>query len=43
VRPMGGGVLGADASTAGWRLEYEPVTGSVTLPSRGGAVLLDRR
>jgi hypothetical protein len=35
--------LPADASTAGWRMEYEPVSGSVTLPSRGGAVLLERR
>jgi hypothetical protein len=43
ARPVGGGVLPADASTAGWRMEYEPVSGSVTLPSRGGAVLLERR
>jgi hypothetical protein len=43
VRPSGGGMLPANASTAGWRLDYEPVSGSLTLPARGGAVLLERR
>jgi hypothetical protein len=43
LRPSGGGMLPADASTAGWRLDYEPVSGSLTLPARGGAVLLERR
>jgi hypothetical protein len=43
VRPVGGGTLPANASTAGWRLDYEPVSGSITLPSRSGAVLLERR
>jgi hypothetical protein len=43
VRPVGGGPLPPDASTAGWRLEYEPVASGLDLAPRSGAVLLTRR
>jgi hypothetical protein len=43
VRPVGGGELPANASTAGWRLSLVPVAGgSVTVPAHGGAVILRR-
>lgn len=43
MRPVGGGPLPADARTDGWRLDYEPVSGSISLAPRSGAVLLTRR
>jgi Hypothetical glycosyl hydrolase family 15 len=41
VRPVGGGIVPASADVSGWRLETDPVSDSISLPPRGGAVLLD--
>jgi hypothetical protein len=39
VRPVGGGALSDKAGTRGWGLRLERVSGSVTIPAHGGAVL----
>jgi Hypothetical glycosyl hydrolase family 15 len=39
--PVGGGALPADANVSRWRLRRIPVSGSVTVPAHGGAVLLN--
>jgi Hypothetical glycosyl hydrolase family 15 len=42
VRPLGGGALGRDAATRGWRLALAPVSGSVQVPAHGAVVLVRR-
>ena len=41
VIPEGGGPVPRDADVSGWGLRSEPVTGTLTLPPRSGAILLD--
>jgi Hypothetical glycosyl hydrolase family 15 len=40
VSPIGGGAVPADGRPRGWRLAMRSVRGSVTVPARGGVVLL---
>jgi hypothetical protein len=40
LEPVGGGALDEAAHTSGWSLHEQPVSGSLTLPAHGGAVVL---
>jgi len=40
VVPVGGGELDGAADTSGWALNEQPVSGTVTVPAHGGAVIL---
>lgn len=41
VRPHGGGDVPPDGRVDGWGITAEPVTGGLTIPAHGGAILLD--
>jgi len=40
VVPVGGGELDAAADTSGWALAEHPVSGAVTVPAHGGAIVV---